>query len=134
MVEREFYMGIMDFLDSSKGAYSTLDNFTCRDILEALDDGRYRLTTDGGRITSFSTWWMVHETDLESVKNGIKPADVSTGNICYVADHAGRCSRMGLVKFIREEVAPRACWHHRYKDPKQFRTYSEKEGSHNVKI
>jgi hypothetical protein len=130
MAERELYMEIVGFLVSSGGTYQYLDDFTCREVLSALDDGRFRLVRDGsGVIKSFSVWWMIHAEDLEAVKQGGRPADVRTGSIVYIADHAGRGTYTGLMKFIRATIAKKGvCWHHRKRLPELFRYYPNKEG------
>lgn len=112
----------MGFLAESGGAYAQHDTGTCRDIIDALFDNRFRITRHpDGTIKSVTTWWMIHEKDMDEVARGGKPADISTGPIVYVADHAGP----GITKMISffRTISDWGCWHHRYKQPEQFRQY-----------
>ena len=127
---RDLYLEITEFLSASGGSYACIDTDTYRDLIDAILDGRCRVTRDdSGGITSATTWWMIHEADLDLVKNGGKPVDLSGGTIVYVADHAGAGCYPELIRFIRTNIGKRGvCWHHRYKHPVQFRYYPKKEG------
>jgi hypothetical protein len=128
MEVRETYIEIMDFLAACGGAYAQHDTQTCRDVIDAILDDRYRVTRDSsGAILTVSTWWMIRPEDMDLVKNGGHPADISGGTIVYVADHAGKGGYPDLIRFLRT-LASEACWHHRYKQPGQFRHYPKKEG------
>lgn len=121
MVDRDVYMEIVDFLISSGGAYRSLDSGTCRDLIDSLSNGQHRIVRDhAGELISFTSWWMIREEDLEIVKQGERPADITGGNIVYIADHAGGYHR--IISFLRDTVGNiDSCWHHRFKDPAQFR-------------
>lgn len=132
MIERlkETYIEITDFLSNSGGSYANIDTLTYRDIVDAIIDDRFRVIRDGsGGITTVTTWWMIHEADLDLVKNGGRPDDLSNGSIVYIADHAGSGSYPDLIRFIRSTIGRKGvCWHHRYKHPGMFRYYPKKEG------
>jgi hypothetical protein len=129
---RKLYLEITEFLSTSGGSYTSIDTSTYRDIIDAILDERYRVVRDdSGRITSVTTWWMIHETDIELVKNGGRPKDLSSGAVVYISDHAGCGGYPGLIRFIRSNICKRgACWHHRYKHPALFRYYPQKRGAH----
>jgi len=133
MVYKDLYMEIMVFLGASGGAYQNIDIDTYRDIIDALFDGRYRVTRDdNGNLISFTSWWMIHEADVEAVKNGGRPKDISTGPIFYVADHAGIGTVAGLIQYLRITFGNRdCCFHHKFKHPSQFR-YRRKTEAHSV--
>jgi len=120
---KELYIEIMVFLGESGGTYRNVDVFTSHDIIDSVFDGRYRITrNESGRITGFTSWWMIHKRDLEMVKNGERPADIHSGPIVYIADHAGENTCPGLMKHIRRTMGEiDSCWHHRFKHPRQFR-------------
>lgn len=126
-------MEITDFLHKSGGTYQNIDTGTYRDIIDALFDDRYRVARDDdGNITGFTSWWMIHERDLEVVKNGGRPKDISAGSIIYVADHAGTNSVTGLIKFLRATFGNvDCCFHHKFKHPTQFR-YRPKTEAHSA--
>lgn len=138
MISREEYMEVIDFMITSGGSYSMLDSNTCDDIIVAMNSGRYRVTRNdsGGAIKSFTSWWFIHIDDLEIVKQGNRPADISTGSIVYIADHCGVGSYPSLIRFLRNDkmsVGKRGvCWHSRYKQPDTFIYMPNKEGYHNV--
>ena len=130
MVDRDLYMEIVDFLVSSGGAYRLLDSGTCQEVIAALDSGRYRLIrNEQGGIASFTTWWMIHEADLELVRDCGRPADVSSGSIVYIAEHAGVGAYPDLIRFLRAEVAQKGvCWNDHFWRPELFRYFPKKEG------
>ena len=126
---KALYIEATAFLHASGGSYRDIDTATYRDIIDALFDGRYRVTRNNdGELTSFTTWWMIHEYDIELVKNGGKPNDVNAGSVVYIADHAGVCSTTTMIKFIKS-MTDWGCWHHRYKQPSQFRQYKQRGAS-----
>ena len=129
---KELYLEITEFLSRSGGSYTSIDTATYRDIIDALLDKRYRITRDeSGNITAFTSWWMIHESDIDAVIHGGRPDDLSTGTIVYVADHAGPSGYPELIRFIRTTIGKKGvCWHHRYKQPSQFRHFPEKRGTH----
>jgi hypothetical protein len=129
MITQELYAEIVDFMYHSGGAYRSMDTATYRDVIDALFDGRYRVTRSDGDITSFTTWWLIHEADINIVREGGKPDDISSGNIVYIADHAGADSCHELIRFIKT-FTDHGCWHHRYKHPKQFRQYKKRGNAH----
>lgn len=124
---RATYIEVTDFIARSGGTYLRLDVETCRDIIDALIEGRYRITRDtDNSITSFTAWWRIYAKDIELVKSGGRPSDLSNGDIIYIADHAGYSSCRDLLRFIRT-ITDQGCWHHRYKQPGQFRFYRKRE-------
>jgi hypothetical protein len=128
---KKLYLEITAFLSRSGGSYRQIDTATYRDLIDALLDDRCRVVRDGtGDICGVTTWWMVHERDLDTVKYGYKPEDITTGSIVYVADHAGKQQYPALIRFIRTTIGKKGvCWHHKFKHPNQFRYYPHKEGS-----
>ncbi|CAB4211884.1 hypothetical protein UFOVP1419_43 [uncultured Caudovirales phage] len=126
---KELYLEITEFCAGCGGTYTNMDTATYRDLLDALFDGRYRITRDdAGQIVTVSTWWLIHPDDIELVRQGGRPHDISSGSVVYVADHCGG-GLPGLIRFIREEIGRRGvCWHHKYKSPGRFRYYPEKRG------
>jgi len=120
------YMEVTSFFAENGGAYQKIDDYTYRDILEAIIDGRITVTRDSdNNITSATTFWRVHEDNLETLANGTKPLDVSSGDIVYIADHAGVGSYPKMIRFIKS-MTDCGCWHHRYKAADQFRIYRKK--------
>ena len=134
MIDRDLYIEVMAFLSNSGGTYRNLDNDTCRDVIDALFENQYRLVRDAsGNIASFTTWWMIHDADLEMVKNGQRPKDTTGGNIVYVADHAGKGSYPALINYLRDRLGEIDCyWHHRFKHPDKFRYRPSRMGVANV--
>ena len=128
---RELYVEVVDFLSKSGGAYQKMDSTTYHDIIDAILENRYRVSRNSdGNISAFTAWWMIYEADIELVKNGGRPADISTGSVVYVADHAGTGAYPDLIRFIRSTIGRRGvCWHHRYKQPGQFRYFPKKVGA-----
>lgn len=128
---KALFVEIVDFLAASEGAYKRIDGDTYRDIIDALLAGRYRIIRDSaGSVITFTTWWLIHERDIGLVKGGNRPGDIDGGTIVYVADHAGKGGYPELIRFIRSTIGKKGvCWHHRYKQPEQFRYYPDKKGA-----
>lgn len=128
MIDKDLYIEVANYLALSGGTYRCLDSQTCRDVIDALHDGCYRIVRDAeGNIISFTSWWMISEPDIELVKNGGKPNDTKTGDIVYIADHAGACSMKPLTEFVRDRGV---CWHNRYKQPGRFRYFPRTKRRH----
>lgn len=123
-------MDVMAFLSEADGAYRVIDAETTRDIIDALFDGRYRVVrSESGLLVGFTSWWMIRESDIDTVKAGHRPLDISGGSIVYIADHAGVGCYPDLIRFIRTVIGKKGvCWHHKFKHPRQFRYYPKKEG------
>ena len=119
---KKLYTDVTNFLNQQGGAYSSIDTDTYRDLIDALIEGRYRLVQSAGCIESFTSWWMVSEEDVGMVKSGGRPENVLDGDVCYIADQGGPCSRKDIALFVGDK-AKAFCWHHRYKHEKQFRIY-----------
>lgn len=130
---KALYLEITEFWHGFKGPYAQIDVATYRDLIDAIIDGRCRVTRDAsGLITSASTWWMIWPDDVELVKKGGRPDDINGGSVVYVADHCGSGGLAELIRFIRVEIGKKGvCWHHKYKTPERFRYYPDKVG-HNV--
>jgi hemolysin-activating ACP:hemolysin acyltransferase len=128
---RDTYLEVVDFLSKSGGAYQQFDTATYRDIIDSILDNRFRIVRDDtGAIIAFTSWWMIHERDIELVKSGNRPTDVTRGTVVYVADHAGQGAIFELIRFVRATIGKKGvCWHHRYKQPGQFRYYPKEEGA-----
>lgn len=127
---RETYIEVMNFLAASGGSYTNHDTQTCRDIIDAIINKQCRIVRDqDGHIVTFTSWWMIHEIDLERVKNGFRPRDIFTGNIAYISDHAGAGAYPEMIRFIKS-FTDWGCWHHRYKHPDRFRQYKKRGIAH----
>jgi hypothetical protein len=120
---KRLYLTMLRFFKDSGGAYMCLDAFTSHDLLESLFDGRVIIVRDAtGNIVSITNIWKIHEADLDAVAQGDKPNDVSTGNIVYIADHAGRGGYPAMIRKLKNEFAV-GCWHHKQKSAEHFRIY-----------
>jgi hypothetical protein len=125
---RSTYIDVVAFLDSLGGTYRSIDHATLRDIIDALVAGRFRIVRNSaGEIESFTSWWLVHKEDLALVQCGGRPDDIDHGAIVYVADHAGVGAYPDLIRFLKT-ISDKGCWHHRYKQPGNFRHYPKKDG------
>jgi hypothetical protein len=121
------YIEVTGFFQRCGGPYLKIDDFTYRDILEAIIDNRIIISrNDDGSLASATTYWRVREADMAALAGGTKPLDVSSGDIVYIADHAGVCSYPKMIRFIKS-MTDCGCWHHRFKAPGQFRIYRKKK-------
>lgn len=118
------YSDIISFFEASGGSYIRIDDATMEDLWKSMVDGRLIIERDTNGDISFATnVWLISEEDLPLVMQGIKPAVVSSGNIVYVADHAGVGAYRRMIGMLRSLGFKTACWHHRYKSPERFRIY-----------
>lgn len=126
---REIYFEVIDLFRACGGAYLVLPPSTCSNILDALDNGRYVLARENGKLVRALFFWRFFPEDLETVKQGKPPQDRNTGPIFYICEHAGKDGMRGIIKAARELKdrygGASVCWHDRYLNG-TFRFYRRK--------
>lgn len=123
----ELYSETVNLFTSCGGSYRVLVDSSCQNILDALDNSRYVLAWEDGKLVRALFYWRFTAADLDKVRHGIPPKDRNTGDICYICEHAGADGMRGIVKAARELKAryggASVCWHDRYVQPETFRFF-----------
>lgn len=102
-------------------------------IIEAISTGQYILfRDDSGGIEHFLCYWRINETDIDSIKEGIKPAVRWRGDKLYICEHGNKGGRKSLTKMIGEikKVATGnkgVLWHSWNRQ--QFQVFLNKKGA-----
>lgn len=95
---------ICDFMLRRGGAYATISPELEYNIYHSLGTGNYVVGQDsGGQITYFACFWRIRPEDVENVKRRIKPADVTTGSVMYVAEAASSVGMRAVIEALREK-------------------------------
>lgn len=121
----DFGQEIIDFLTDCGGPYSDgVGNFTVYSIFYCLGSLQYVIKKDESGIKWFACYWKIDKTDIESVKERMRPADISYGDTVYVV--ACGCKDKDGLKEIRRAIREKSkgCqgvfWHRPVKEDKVF--------------
>lgn len=93
---------IISFLLDCGGVYKQETSYLQEIILTSIANGQYILYRDGnGNISHWLCYWKINSEDLEDIAE-IRPADITTGTVLYIAEHGNKEGRKGMTKIIKE--------------------------------
>lgn len=94
---------VCDFLVSCGGPYANGVSDEVRfNIGFAYGSELYVMKEKDGRILYFVSWWLVKPNDVESVKQHVRPIDITTGNVVYITDMGNTIGKRGMAEIIKE--------------------------------
>lgn len=125
---------ICDFMLRRGGAYATFNPELEYNVYHALGTGNFVLGEDGdGQITYFACFWCIHPGDVDKIKNRVKPSDVTTGSVMYVAEAASSVGLAVVARALRKKgVGMKGVfWHRPAREDRVFHSPSQ-EGSDGI--
>jgi len=130
------YMEIITFMEQCGGPYKRIEPEDCVNLIESLENGQYIvLRGKDGKLVSFLNYWLVDERDIPGIRDGIKPADITSGKTVYVVDCCNLVEMRGIIQLMKETRKRHpdlegGAWFHKRKTPDNFRYYPSQRGSH----
>lgn len=111
---------ITNFLKSCGGVYKTVSGITQENIMVCLVSGQYVYYPN----KYFACFFKVTDNDIEGLKERVRPLDVFTGKIFYIAEAASR-NRFAMYEMVKAIRAKgRGCkgvfWHRPAKQDKVY--------------
>lgn len=115
---------ICSFLVSCGGPYATLTNEVIKNVYWSLGTGHYVWEPD----QYFACYWKIDPADVESVKQRVKPADVTHGTVMYVAEAASKVGLSAMIKRLRKQAGGMhgLFWHRPVKHDKVYEFPSQR--------
>jgi hypothetical protein len=127
---RETGDAICDFLQAQGGPYTQLNPEVVRNVYWALGAGHY--VWSPGRY--YACYWCIHPEDVESVRERIKPLDITHGSVMYVAEAASTVGLGEVIKTLRKQAIGMKglFWHRPTKQDKVYCFPSQVGGSDGI--
>jgi hypothetical protein len=92
---------IYDFLLECGGAYKDINGHTQENIIVALASRQFLIKITQEGIRYFICWYRLKPEDVEGMKERVKPVDIYTGSVMYVAEIGNKDGKQGMAEICK---------------------------------
>lgn len=110
-----------------------MERGTYFELADSLFENRYWLERDHAGVVAFCNFWRVPARDIELVRKGERPRDVTRGDVLFIVDYASRGGVPAIWRMVRNLRARSAGMQgvilfHRHTGQENFRYFPRQKG------